>query len=493
MFGYCFAGVCVGTQNSKLLGENNLVDPLSVTPSDPSEICPQLCNYRGICFEGACLCSGKYSGVACELYDGKPIADMEENVLKSCPNDCGGPGRGVCSMGSCRCFPGFGGEDCLSAMPLPCKNDCNMNGICHVGECYCDPGFEGEDCSREVQCRTNCTGGRGVCRRGQCECFAAYEGEFCENIKNEPGCPENCNVEKGQGFCHQKSCFCNVGFSGKSCGVKGKKEKETSSKPSSEFRFRSRDEDDIETAPIQIGDDFSSNKDRSCDPPCVHGMCVKSQCLCDKGYRNSVEISDCSEIDTEICKNECSGEGIRGRCTPKGCQCFPPYTGESCELELPSTASCPNNCTQFGRCVRGKCQCINKARTGSDCSEIKSQPECVNSCSGFGLCRNRKCYCVDGHTGLDCSELVMDMLSDALEVATRQQEQQIQSININDEDMDDSSSSNSGRASYSENANVLLIAGLAAFVVGSVVGIFWLKGPLSRSISDNSSVGGIII
>jgi hypothetical protein len=482
MFGYCFRGMCVGTQNTKLLGEDNLVDPLSIVPSDPSEICPQNCNYRAVCFEGACLCSGKYSGAACELYDGKPILDMKENSMKSCPNDCGGPSRGLCVMGSCHCFPGFGGEDCLSAMPIPCPNDCSKNGICHLGDCYCDPGFQSKDCSREVQCHNNCTNGRGVCRRGQCECFAQYSGEFCENMKNEPGCPENCNVEKGQGFCHQKSCYCNPGFQGKSCGET--KKKKLSNNTSATFRFRSSrdddddDVDDEETAPIQLNLVSSSS---SCDPPCVHGTCFKNQCLCDKGFRNSVDITDCSEIDTDICPNECSGD--QGRCTPKGCQCFSPYSGESCELEN-SPLSCPNNCSPpFGTCVRGECRCVNSARTGSDCSEIKEQPDCPNSCSGFGLCHNRKCYCVDGHTGLDCSELVIDMLSNARVVSSSssslQEEEEEAEYGNSDEDS----------SSYSENAYVLVIAGLVAFVVGSVIGILWLRGPFGRSGSDSSVVG----
>jgi len=85
IFEHCFRGVCVGIQNSKVLGENNLVDPLSVTPSDASEICPRSCSFNGICFEGACLCNPKFSGVACEFYNGKPIADMKEEELTSCP------------------------------------------------------------------------------------------------------------------------------------------------------------------------------------------------------------------------------------------------------------------------------------------------------------------------------------------------------------------------------------------------------------------------
>ena len=116
-----------------------------------------------------------------------------------------------------------------------------------------------------------------------------------------------------------------------------------------------------------------NSKDRSCDPPCVNGLCSQNECLCDRGYRNSEEITDCSEIDTEICKQGC-GDETRGRCTPKGCECYPPYTGESCELELPSSSSCPENCTEpFGRCVEVGVM-INKARTGPDCSESRANP-----------------------------------------------------------------------------------------------------------------------
>ena len=79
------------------------------------------------------------------------------------------------------------------------------------------------------------------------------------------------------------------------------------------------------------------------------------------------------------------------------------------------------------------------------------------------------------------------MLSDALDVARQQEQQEQQMQNINDPHLKDSASS-----LYSENAYVLVMAGLAAFIVGSVVGIFWLKGSFSRSSGEVGSADGIV-
>ncbi|MCX7201698.1 MAG: hypothetical protein NTV17_05250, partial [Burkholderiales bacterium] len=45
----------------------------------------------------------------------------------SCPNDCSGEGKGVCTANTCACKPGFSGIDCsISLYNLPVASDTEL-------------------------------------------------------------------------------------------------------------------------------------------------------------------------------------------------------------------------------------------------------------------------------------------------------------------------------------------------------------------------------
>ena len=51
---------------------------------------------------------------------------------------------GYCVEGKCKCYPGWGGEDCGERT---CFKDCNLHGACHHGICECDKHWEGPYCT----------------------------------------------------------------------------------------------------------------------------------------------------------------------------------------------------------------------------------------------------------------------------------------------------------------------------------------------------------
>jgi hypothetical protein len=58
--------------------------------------------------------------------------------------------------GKCKCYPGWGGEDCGERT---CFKDCNLHGACHHGICECDKHWEGPYCTiyMDFQCRKSCS------------------------------------------------------------------------------------------------------------------------------------------------------------------------------------------------------------------------------------------------------------------------------------------------------------------------------------------------
>ena len=80
---------------------------------------------------------------------------------------------------------------------------------------------------------------------------------------------------------------------------------------------------------------------------------------------------------------------------------------------------CKNDCSntaeeQFGICLENYpmnyCECDKfKKRGGDDCSTIY----CLNECSGHGDCVEGTCECYDTFYGVDCSVLVISVISSA--------------------------------------------------------------------------------
>ncbi|NXP26944.1 ITB2 protein, partial [Scytalopus superciliaris] len=167
---------------------------------------PAACSGQGSIVCGICSCNSGYTGKNCECdTKGKSSKELEG----SCRRDnssmvCSGLGDCVC--GQCVCHtsntPGkqiYGtycqcdNVNCEFYNSLPCGGP--ERGKCDCGECKCVPGYQGSAC----QCRQSTAGClnrhgnecslRGHCVCNRCQCQDGYQLPFCEEC---PGCPSPC-------------------------------------------------------------------------------------------------------------------------------------------------------------------------------------------------------------------------------------------------------------------------------------------------------------
>lgn len=124
--------------------------------------CNADCSLHGRCERGRCLCEKNWTGLDCNI-PSCGIFNCTDNgmciVFKNEP--------------TCKCRPGFMGEDCLSpckpgTFGVGCENECICslaNSICNSvnGKCLCKLGFSGDSCSDECEpgfygfsCRQKC-------------------------------------------------------------------------------------------------------------------------------------------------------------------------------------------------------------------------------------------------------------------------------------------------------------------------------------------------
>ncbi|XP_045396784.1 integrin beta-2 [Lemur catta] len=140
-----------------------------------------ICSGLGDCICGQCVCHtsdvpnkqiyGRYcecDNVNCERYNGQV---------------CGGPKRGLCFCGTCRCQEGYEGS-----------------------ACQCERSTEGCLNQRKVVCS-----GRGLCLCNQCECRDPYQPPLCLEC---PTCRSPCNYSS----CAECLRF-DKGPLGKNCSV----------------------------------------------------------------------------------------------------------------------------------------------------------------------------------------------------------------------------------------------------------------------------------
>lgn len=143
---------------------------------------------------------------------------------------------------------------------MKCFTPCNERSYCtSLGICKCYPGYTGDDCSKMANCPSNCTSpSHGICNEdGTCSCIKPWNGPACNingsshnnspaqklvsdrrlncqmfgylyypQLVNEVGkeyfskfdpinnCPESCN---SRGFCKDSKCYCKRGYVGTSC------------------------------------------------------------------------------------------------------------------------------------------------------------------------------------------------------------------------------------------------------------------------------------
>ncbi|NWR38383.1 ITB2 protein, partial [Tachuris rubrigastra] len=167
---------------------------------------PAACSGQGSIVCGICSCNPGYTGKNCECdTKGKSSKELEG----SCRNDnssviCSGLGDCVC--GQCICHtsdvPGrqiYGtycqcdNMGCEFFNGFPCGGP--ERGKCDCGECKCVPGYEGSACQCRqstdgcLNTRNNVCSLRGTCLCNRCQCRGRYQPPFCQEC---PGCPSPC-------------------------------------------------------------------------------------------------------------------------------------------------------------------------------------------------------------------------------------------------------------------------------------------------------------
>jgi hypothetical protein len=413
--------------------------------------CKDDCNGHGACVEGVCQCEEAYFGKTCGS--------------RSCPGATPCSGNGECQqdVGSCSCYPGYGGDDCAQSGLCPGNCTATANGVCTAKKetsgnstttsysCVCADGFTGKACGKDTRCPkkdTNTTSpcsGHGKCSNFACTCAPGYGGDLCEYR----ACPLDCS---GNGVCNKATgvCRCDVKFRGPNCSAVP-----TCEKPCGGNGVCVRDDDvDVENMAVpprvdgkcQCQASYSGPQcdvracakgtvDMEADPlPCsgpTRGSCDNSTgvCTCLPGFGGSACDQECpvgkirkAGIEGgHVTNATCAG---RGQCvtSPAGnaaCLCESGRKGRACEEELPCPGSATTPCSGHGRCYASLCFC-RPGWKGEDCATQTACPKAVPAgvanptdnttvslegvtCNGKGLCHEGVCFCAPGWNGTACS------------------------------------------------------------------------------------------
>eukprot|EP00463_Aulacantha_scolymantha_P000042 TRINITY_DN1020_c0_g1_i3.p1 TRINITY_DN1020_c0_g1~~TRINITY_DN1020_c0_g1_i3.p1 ORF type:complete len:1092 (+),score=215.59 TRINITY_DN1020_c0_g1_i3:462-3278(+) len=272
--------------------------------------------------------------------------------VDNCPTrTCSGNGQCDVESGTCKCFPGFIGDNC-AIVDLCYGKNCNDKGSCSVGICTCtSTGWHGENCNIPPNsCQGRTCSGHGVCQNSMCQCNDGWTGQECDISPN--ACyGKNCG---GNGACFGGKCKCFEGFEGVDCGIK------------------------INLCPVG-----KCNYHGTCNP-------TTGACSCETGYTGltcSEEPASCSDgkKNQNEEKVDCGGD----KCDP-----CPSCTNK---IKDPGEAAidCGGSCLPCPTCGDG---IKNGLETGIDCGGSSCAP-CGSSPS-----------CTDGskngqETGIDCGDL----------------------------------------------------------------------------------------
>lgn len=300
-----------------------------------------------------------------------------------------GCNHGTCTTAfECICAEGWGGLFCNQDLNF-CTNHkpCHNGGSCsNTGQgsytCKCPPGFTGNDCEIKVSdCSVQPCMNNGSCiddQHGQgsgykCQCKYGWVGKHCENqtqtCASKP-CQHGAQCrDSSQGF----KCECAAGYSGKNCETQV---------------------NDCAPNPCQNNGKCSSRGNQY-------------QCQCMKGFNGT----NCEENIDDCHGNPCRNGGTcSDQINQYRCHCIAGYAGKNCEGKVDFCLAKP--CANGGSCMNlnngYECFC-RRGFTGNDCSvdidECTSAP-CKNGATCINRVNSYECQCPDTFQGVNCDEEV---------------------------------------------------------------------------------------
>ncbi|OWR45264.1 hypothetical protein KGM_210251 [Danaus plexippus plexippus] len=273
-----------------------------------------------------------------------------QKINNTCQPVCDSCVHGLCvAPNSCRCHPGYGGENCE-----PLCDNCD-NGVCgEPNVCSCREGYLRNASGCHKPCPADCKScdSQGQCQDGVCHGFM-MKGRLLERCcdgweydnrmrRCKPSCLSGC----GDGECvAPQRCECKPPLildSSKKC---------------------------VHPKP-------------RCDLPCTNGACTADNvCTCDAGY---------TQKDTYTCVPKCGQSCINSVCVaPDTCQCLDGF-------ESQGKWKCDPVCDD---CKDGKCVAPNTCHCNSGYSKVngKCVPVCEGECQN-GFCAGpNKCECNLGY------------------------------------------------------------------------------------------------
>nr|XP_033804775.1 integrin beta-like protein 1 isoform X3 [Geotrypetes seraphini] len=268
----------------------------------------KLCNGRGKCDCGVCICEvtdpGTYYGPLCECHDWMCLTYGGEVCA----------GHGKCDCGKCKCEEGWFGESCQ--YPTTCNlTQKKSNKLCR--------NSQGVICSNA-----------GTCLCGRCNCETSegnglVYGIFCECNDGDCIDDETGEICGGHGKCYCGNCYCEAGWHGDKC----------------EFQ--------CDITPWESKRRCTSPDGKICSN---RGTCVCGECTChdvdptgDWGdiHGNTCECDErnCKAVYDRFADDFCSGHG---QCNCGRCNCKEGWTGRKCEHPI----SCPLSLEES----KNKCQ-----------------------------------------------------------------------------------------------------------------------------------------
>ncbi|XP_062362589.1 integrin beta-2 isoform X2 [Cinclus cinclus] len=184
-------GIC--SCNSRYTGKNCECDTKGKSSKELEHSCRRdnsslICSGQGDCVCGRCACHtsdtpGKYiygtycecDNMNCEFFNGSL---------------CGGPARGQCDCGACRCLPGYEGSACqcqqsTEGCSLNSRSVCSLRGTCHCNRCQCQAGYQPPFCQE-------CPGCPSPCGKYMWFCSSCVECKFFNSGPFEKNCSQAC-------------------------------------------------------------------------------------------------------------------------------------------------------------------------------------------------------------------------------------------------------------------------------------------------------------